>query len=197
MRITVLLLFLCLLILNGCTTSAYFTDRGRDAADIFTAQVGYGGGAKVRAGPLQAGLLLDIGLGGLRGGDLLGKTDFWPSDADMPVKQEYLLGIFGIEAFGGSQLCDMRGKSFASKQIILSLPINFREDPELTEEAEQWKMVYNPWPYYTQLEIVVGLGLNARIGFNPGELIDFILGWTTLDIFNDDLEKKKRERLYN
>ena len=41
--------------------------------------------------------------------------------------------------------------------------------------------------YLTQVEAVVGLGPSIRLGFNPGELLDFILGWVTLDIFNDDL----------
>ena len=29
-----------------------------------------------------------------------------------------------------------------------------------------------------------------RAGVNVGELIDFLLGWTTLDIFGDDLGAK-------
>jgi len=47
---------------------------------------------------------------------------------------------------------------------------------------------YNP-SYFTQIEVVAGLGGTIRLGFNPGELLDFILGWVTIDIFNDDLEK--------
>lgn len=45
-------------------------------------------------------------------------------------------------------------------------------------------------PYYTQCEVAVGTFFpSIRLGFNPGELLDFILGWTTIDIFRDDLEK--------
>jgi len=33
----------------------------------------------------------------------------------------------------------------------------------------------------------VGLGGTVKLGLNPGELLDFILGWTTLDIFHDDI----------
>ncbi len=43
------------------------------------------------------------------------------------------------------------------------------------------------FPYYTQVEAVVGLGYTLRLGFNPGELIDFLLGWTTLDLCHDDI----------
>ena len=35
-------------------------------------------------------------------------------------------------------------------------------------------------------------GAAIRQSVMPGELLDFILGWTTIDIFNDDLEWKKR-----
>ena len=45
--------------------------------------------------------------------------------------------------------------------------------------------------YLTQIEVAAGLGGTLRLGFNPGELLDFILGFTTIDIFNDDLEKRK------
>lgn len=41
--------------------------------------------------------------------------------------------------------------------------------------------------YYTQLEVAAGLGYTVRLGFNPGELLDFLLGWTTIDIFGDDV----------
>jgi len=39
-----------------------------------------------------------------------------------------------------------------------------------------------------KIEVAAGLLGSVRIGFNIGELIDFILGWTTIDIFDDDLE---------
>jgi hypothetical protein len=31
-----------------------------------------------------------------------------------------------------------------------------------------------------------GAFISQRAGFNPGELVDFILGWAGIDIFNDD-----------
>ena len=33
-----------------------------------------------------------------------------------------------------------------------------------------------------------GLGLTARLGFNPGELADFIVGWFGSDLYDDDGE---------
>jgi len=43
-----------------------------------------------------------------------------------------------------------------------------------------------------QAEAAVGLGLVFRAGINVGELLDFALGWSTLDIFGDDLETGRR-----
>lgn len=46
------------------------------------------------------------------------------------------------------------------------------------------------WPYYTQVEILAGIGGGIRLGFNIGELVDFLLGWTTIDIYGDDIEEQ-------
>ena len=36
-------------------------------------------------------------------------------------------------------------------------------------------------------DLFTALGRTLRFGFNPGELLDFILGWFTIDIYGDDL----------
>ena len=56
----------------------------------------------------------------------------------------------------------------------------------------QHNNVWNP-SYYTDIECVAGFLLLIRIGFNPGELLDFLLGWTTLDIYDDDIGKRTKE----
>ncbi|MCE9597228.1 MAG: hypothetical protein K8S54_04600 [Spirochaetia bacterium] len=63
---------------------------------------------------------------------------------------------------------------------------------------------FAPASYYTQVDFNIALYFGLRVGLNPGELIDLILGWTTLDIFKDDepfesdQEKKLKENpLYN
>ena len=43
----------------------------------------------------------------------------------------------------------------------------------------------------TQLELALGLGGSLRLGLNPGELLDFLLGWLTIDLYDDDIEWKK------
>jgi len=41
--------------------------------------------------------------------------------------------------------------------------------------------------YYTQIELAGGLFSSFRIGFNPGEVIDLLLGFLRVDIFDDDI----------
>ena len=41
-------------------------------------------------------------------------------------------------------------------------------------------------PHYTQVEVVAGLLFSVRAGVNPGELLDFLLGWAGIDIYGDD-----------
>ena len=48
-------------------------------------------------------------------------------------------------------------------------------------------------PYYTEAEVILAGYHSLRIGLNVGEMLDFLLGWTTIDIFDDDLAKKDRD----
>jgi hypothetical protein len=185
----ILLIFISSLGL-GCTTP-YMVNRGRDAVDIVTVQVGYGGGAKARVGFLQLGCLVDIGLGGIRGGAFQGKNEFWPIGFDTPSKLDLNFFCFGTETFGGNKLSNHRGKSYVCRQTIVPVLLNPESDIKFRDFSEKMEMKYNPWSYYTQIEAVVAIGPSIRLGFNPGELLDFILGWTTIDIFNDDIEQKK------
>ena len=41
-------------------------------------------------------------------------------------------------------------------------------------------------PYYSQITVCAGLLGTIRVGVNPGEFIDFVLGLTTYDLFDDD-----------
>lgn len=161
-----------LALLSGCASGGYIRNRGRDAADIFTATVGIGAGAKARIGPLQLGVIGNVDMWGLRGGQFgdvayyeTYTRDFllpWPSD-----------GLFGEERYEYQfvrGLPKRRGKDYIAKSRI-----------PLIGTANQSE-------YYTQIEVVVAIGGSLRVGFNPGELLDFLLGWTTVDIYEDDIE---------
>lgn len=177
---------------SSCASSgAYLTDRARDAADVLTLQVGYGVGAKARVGPVQAGLLADVGGVGLRGGAALGIRDFWPAGYDGPAKFEFDGLVVGVETFSGDTTSNERGKASMTLHALVTIPMGLLPFPascrrELWEERMHiWS---EPWPYYLAAEVAGGAGVTFRVGFNAGELVDFVVGWTTLDLFGDDLE---------
>ena len=43
-------------------------------------------------------------------------------------------------------------------------------------------------------EATVGLLWSVKLGVNPGELLGFLPGWTTIDIYDDDLGHRKLKR---
>ena len=169
---------------TGCATP-FMVDRGHDALDVFTATVGIGGGVKARVGPIQTGIFANTEGFGLRGGyigDQQGGDDsLWTVDLDCLV--------WSAESYGPTKLRARAKGVSAGGYCFISVP---RGDPYYKEYHPIFGR-YNA-PYYTQLELAVGLGPTVRLGFNPGELLDFILGWTTIDIYNDDLETRKKQK---
>ena len=189
-------LFLLLAIsLTGCaSTHGYFLDRGRDAADIFTATVGYGAGGKVRAGPVQVGLFLNGDMAGLRGGEVVSLSTRRGTRSTLDV-------VFPVPIPSSASEWPNLTASMESYDLG-TLP---SKDPKMAADGLGRKSCfafgrYVPFitisgslSYYTQLEIAAGLGGTLRLGFNPGELLDFILGWATIDLFSDDLEAGKED----
>lgn len=179
----------------GCRSSGYFGNRSRDAADIFTATVGFGAGTKVRVGPFQIGVLYNIDTYGLRGGQW-GQTIWYETltrDATIPYPirtqpyqpklypWEYPKRCFGQERW---QVVDDSGKNAfvrcKSYEAVSPIPfVSLSSSPA----------------YYTQIDFVLAAIGSLRLGFNPGELLDFFLGWTTLDIYGDDLDESEIERV--
>lgn len=172
----------------GCaSTRAYFVDRGRDTADVFTLSVGQGVGAKAKVCTISIGALWQRDLWGLRGGTLgrLHKQEgksFWSSDpSELDTCEVYML-VGGIDKLNTpSAVAEQRHKHVDTYHYFILLPHT---------ELIQGEFDYS---YSLMIDVVVGLGGSIRAGFNPGELLDFILGWTTIDIFDDDLERKKRK----
>jgi hypothetical protein len=165
---------------TGCaSTKACFVDRGRDAADIFSAAVGVGAGAKARIGPVHVGLAAIHDTVGLRGGEpfavpiLIDSLD--PFDFDLLIFGGGAQGQAGFDRFkvfeteGALQCFSKVWASTSPKRPFLH-------------------------PYYTEVEVAGGLGVTIRVGFNPGELVDFVLGWFGVDVFNDDLEAQERKK---
>jgi hypothetical protein len=175
---------------TGCTTG-YWVDRGRDAADVFTFTVGAGGGAGARVGPFALGLGVNANVTGLQDGIFF--TRNW--EQIRYVKgggSGYLLlysfdnGMSSSVDYGiPSTVTERRKKAYRSFHF-LGVPIPDSLDCEGVQ--------YYPH-YFTQIEAFIGLGGTIKIGFNPGELFDLILGFIGVDIYGDDLERRKQRKI--
>ena len=154
---------------SGCaSTGGYWTDRGRDAADVFTVTGGLGLGAKARIGPVGTGLLAQTDMIGLRDGYF-----FTSSPSEKSMYYDVLL-IYRAEDNAHNYSNDRKD----NLKRKMNFPFIYEDLP-----ACQWY----------QIEAVIALGPSVRLGFNPGELVDFLLGFATIDIFDDDLAAKARQ----
>ena len=162
-------------------------DRGRDVADVFTATVGIGAGAKARIGPLQLGLLGCADVAGIRLGQWYYVDSIDQHENHLyPFAADGALLIVGAEASSGGQLALKRNKTyFAVQPFLITMPCS--------QIKPKRKYSVHPVEYFTQFEMVLAVGPSLRLGFNPGELLDFILGWGKVDIYDDDVEIKKIE----
>ncbi|NCC49630.1 MAG: hypothetical protein EOM20_00295 [Spartobacteria bacterium] len=166
----------------GCATTGYLGDRMRDAGDMATMTVGMGAGAKGRVGPVQVGLVVNRDLAGVRAGTV---SIPWSLDTDFLLFPLYGFGFEWMETT--NQVVIARHKC-----VNTSKPLPFLSLVDTGEKFEhEWSFSREHLHYYTGIDIVIGLGGTLRFGINPGEIIDFILGWMTIDIFNDDLQRTK------
>ena len=179
------LLALAALLSSGCA-SRYWCNRGRDAQDVLTLAVGLGLGAKARVGPLQVPLLVQSDYAGLRCGEWFAspmRDDFWTyvSEAgfvvDQPIplyERDYHYLYSGYEVFDPGGLAAARHKREESLGISL-----VTVDRDVRNRA-----------FYTRVECVAGAIVSLRVGVNPGELVDCLLGFTGLDVMGDDVDKE-------
>lgn len=180
--------------LSGCASTGYWANRRRDAADVVTLTVGAGVGVKAHVGPLQLGMFFNCAEAGLRGGGFVKNGMFEQSEMGWPKSFDAIFWAFGGEFFEGSPLSLERGKSYTAATFMYltaafpeSLPASVFNGPKKTERPSGIVPKYNPVPYWTQIEAALGIGGTLRAGLNLGEFIDLVLGFTTLDIFGDDV----------
>lgn len=172
------LLATILLTCSGCT-SAYWLDRGRDFNDVFHMGIGPGIGASGRVSAVQMGIVSEMDFINLRGVQPLhafGKANTW-STAEMVLS--------GAEEFKGGPaqaIMQQRRKTYGMDKIFMCWmrPMNNAKGtanlPHSVSPA-----------FYSDLEVTAGLLLAVRVGFNPGELVDFLLGFFTVDFYSDDV----------
>jgi hypothetical protein len=181
------------IMLPGCATPHFLADRGRDALDTVTLTTGKGYGAMVRVGPLHCGLLCAKDYAGVKQGDM--------SFGARPAVKHPLDGfgktldpLIVLPNLGGGSWCfwyeDFRGwtpmTSLRGKEYYVSAQLPFVAVPVLADLDKRIGLSY-PTFFLTQLEVVVGAWRTVRVGFNLGESMDFLLGWTTVDVLHDDL----------
>jgi hypothetical protein len=190
---------------SGCAGfGAYMKDRGNDFADCFTARAGicYGLGVRAQASNyLGASIGLSVGKkAGYFGrqyveaeGNWVGipllqlATPFlvvWPSIAEEYGNQPYTTWHFIWDAC----TC-LLGTSY-EHNFDAALPDNVRVLGFNLGEFVHPIRMEPPTPFIREKFFVeVGVTLFAvsfDAGFNPVEFVDFLLGWTTLDITGDD-----------
>ena len=200
-----------LLVLNSGCASHYLGHRGRDAADILTLTFGVGSGAKVRLGPLQLAAFENTDLVGLRAGQgfLLGAdlTDNHEAYSIFPVfRGEDWSDPVAVDAFTyGKHTVEehrspdiyvhdrphfMDWSAAFGREIFrhdIETPARYRDKRSLASAPLPF-LARSPDPeFYSQVEIAVGLAFSLRLGFNPGELVDFLLGLGGIDIYGDDV----------
>lgn len=185
----------------GCRSTGYLAARRRDLADVATATVGVGLGAKVRLGPLHlTPLLLDIDLAGLRGGEWFHIPDLAMSVAQAPQEVGaawWSSSVWDLpEGHPDRERMRQRGKAHlasppwlpeaAGLYTLMTDTVPFVSTPRLTWKRENLSLPRYPTAYHTQIELNLALGGSLRLGLNPGEFVDFVLGWFLLDLYHDD-----------
>jgi hypothetical protein len=178
-------------VMTGCaSTKAYLVDRGRDAEDMVTATIGAGVGAKARVGPVHVGLLASFDGMGMRGGN------FGVYDSFKTIGLDTTLSC--VDVFYCDTTTKQRHKDYTAETYLSeSGKSEFMPDPHggvpfiCVPRCDARVKPPQTCPYYyTQIEAVLAVGPSVRIGCNLGELVDFLLGWFGVDIFDDDIEMK-------
>ena len=209
LRAYVLVLVLaCAPFLSGCAaTGTYLAQRGRDAADIFTLTLGVGDGVSVRAGPVHVSAIITSDLMGLKGGQLFSNgNDLMYNEeklAFLPIPASPEWSTRRREMAEGDKIrAEAEGRKWKRTKTrwepnLFGSEIFYQDQGEPCDVRGKNTMANSPFPfyvvstnaaYYTQLEVAGGILMSLRVGFNPGELLDFMLGWAGVDIYHDDVK---------
>lgn len=171
-----------ILALEAAGCASYWQDRWRDAADLLTATIETETfGLKTQIGPLAPGIYScssdATGLG-LIGGQI---TRYEVLDS---VVAPFLAWVQKYRGFDD----DRRRKEFHALGSIFQPYWAPQTNPHGYfsgfRVADDWRRLA---PRYTQIEVFAGIHAGGiRLGLNPGELLDLLLGWCFLDLYGDD-----------
>lgn len=174
-------------------------DRHNDAADIVTATVGVGLGGQARVGPVHAGLGMFLETKGLRGGAYQDRSlEECSMDWDGGIFPAFGPAghgsAFTMSGFTATNDALRRGKAYGAISAIPFITTavhEFTEDDNSADMRDPAPITRHTLPYYTQVEVFVAIIGGTRIGLNPGEFLDFVLGLIGIDIFDDDIRSRR------
>lgn len=206
--------------LGGGCASVYWRDRANDLGDIASVSFGAGLGVRAQAGPVATGLGAQMDVAGFRGGRFFADRrafDLEPLGWSVDLVCASA-NLFGLRPADGTQApfdpdVDARGKYRGRYNgCIEGAFIPFWLFGEQLHPGEHGGTADAPPPYpvapgraapkdhwspdWTHLEIAAALGVGVRLGFNPGELLDFLLGFFGADLYGDDLARGEMENPY-
>ncbi len=178
----------------GCQTTVgnYFGNRARDFGECFAAQVGLGVGLGV---DIRAVGILHASVGG--GFYFDGATLGWAYGAPLPSALRGL-SRHAILRFTGFPLSWFPLREWFSLIPTHTSRLGPNEEhycyfllPVITDAFLHSDDEISPatWARIHAFDIEVGafaIVLGARVGFSPGEFLDFLLGWVGIDIAGDD-----------
>ncbi len=218
-RLCILVALALLPFVGGCATSNYGANRGWDAADIFTFTLGAGSGVKARVGPIQPAIFQNADMVGLRCGQWLADGNLTavnndasgplpvitrPNYGDAVVGHVFTTGSYTVDEYRTRDIVPHSRPHWTHWDSAFGHEI-FSHGPDSVSHARGKDILAmspfpfysngSPAPYYTQIELAVGLGLALRIGLNIGELVDFILGFSGADLYGDDYTPGEPRRL--
>ena len=203
--------------LGGGCASAYWRDRANDLGDIASVSFGAGLGVRAQAGPVATGLGAQMDVAGFRGGRFFcDRRAFDLEPLGWSVDLVLASGnLFGLRPVDGSpepydRIVNARGKYQGQYNPAVGgvfvpfwlcgevLDLDYY-GPERTESpsplAPCLKEARPNLPTWSHLEVAAALGVGVRLGFNPGELLDFLLGFFGADLYGDDLARGDGEDL--
>ena len=209
----VLVTLTCSVLLSGCASSQYGKNRRQDLADVFTLALGAGTGIQARVGAVQLAAInqadivgLKAGCGFVDGENLHENEQVYhafprpakPNFNDEAVRDAFIKGkgnamdLRGEESLLHIPMYQRRWYSAFGHELFNPGPSYSAANRRKTIAARSpffgyTKLIAENPAYYTQLELAVGVGLTIRLGFNPGELLDLLVGFASLDLYGDDL----------
>ena len=176
------------LLSSGCLC-AYWGNRWRDTKDVLTCTVGLGLGVKARVGPLQVPLIAQSDYAGMRCGECFAspmREDFWTyaSEAGYVVDQPIPVYLRDRDTlYSGHETFDPGGAAAERHKCENSLGMGL-----VTVDRDHLNRAF-----YTQVECVVGAIVSVRVGINPGEVADWLVGFVGIDLMADDGVKEDRK----